>query len=122
MKEEMGWIWYSDETMNLFKLKLYKWNVKDAKKYHKKDKFCNDHCLRTTCGKYGCLKKKCPYQHSINLFDVVNVEHDYNKAKCLSLYLMGKKVYNDRNPVLFACYAFALMRTSKLEQDYLKYL
>ena len=102
--------------MNLFKLKLYKWNVNDAKKYYKNDKFCYDYCTRSRDGKYGCLKKKCPYQHSISLL----VERDYNKVKCLSLYLMYKKVYNDKNPVIFCWYACALMKTSKLKQDYLK--
>ena len=120
MKQQMGWILYSDETMNLFKLKLYKWNVNDAKKYYKNDNFCLDYCIRSSDGKYGCLRKKCPYQHSINFRDLFNVERDYNKMKCLSLYLMYKKVYNDKNSVLFCWYAIALMQTSKLQQDYSK--
>ena len=90
MKQQMGWIFYSDEIMNLFKLKLYKWNVNDAKKYYKNDKFCLDYCIGRNDSKYGCLKKKCPYQHSIHLHHLINVETDYKQVKLLCLYLMYK--------------------------------
>ena len=116
----MGWILYSDEIMNLFKLKLYKWNVNDAIKYYKNDKFCNDYCIRTKDGKYGCLEEKCPFQHSINLRDIMAIERDYEKGKLLCLYLMYKKVYNDKNPVLFHYYAIALKKTGVSRQDYLQ--
>ena len=88
MKKEMGRFFSSsDEIMNLFKLKLYKWNINDAIKYYKDDEFCNDYCIDPHWKKYGCPKKKCPFQHSINLWDVMNFERDCKKFKFLCLYL-----------------------------------
>ena len=119
MKQEGGWWFhYSDEIMNLFKLKLYKWNVNDAKKYYKNDKFCNDYCIDKDWNQYGCSKKKCPFQHSINLYDLFNVERDYKQVKLLCLYLMYKKVYDQKNPALFNWYAWALMKSGTSKQDY----
>ena len=42
-----------DKTMNLFKLKLYNWNMNCAKRYYKCDKFCLDYCIHKNW-KYGC--------------------------------------------------------------------
>ena len=93
MKEKHG---FKDETMNLFKLKLYNWNVNDSIKYYKNDKFCNNYCIATNY-KYGCNKKQCPFKHSINLFDLIRgnleTEVDYKQGELLCLYLMYKNVY-----------------------------
>ena len=120
MKDQMGWLFYSDETMNLFKLKLYAWNVDDAKKYYKSDKFCLDYCIYKNHNKYGCSKKKCPFQHSINLIELTNVKRDSKNVKLVCLYLMYKKAYNDKNPALFNWYADALKKSGTSEQDYLQ--
>ena len=66
------------------------------------------------------MKKNCPFQHSINLIDLNNVQRNYKKAKFLCLYLMKKKVYNEKNPALFFWYAYALMKSGKSSQDYLQ--
>ena len=120
MKNEMG---FQDETMNLFKLKLYNWNVNDALLYYQYDTFCLDYCIRKN-KKYGCEKKQCQYQHSINLDDLVygksqQQQQDYKQGELLCLYLIYKNIYNN-NPQLFNAYAVILMRTGKSQQDFLK--
>ena len=118
MKNEMG---LEDEITNLFKLKLYSWNLFEAIKYYKHDKFCLDYCIAKNY-KYGCLNTHCPYTHSINLYDLVHgtsQQQDYDQGKLLCLYLMYKKVYNDNNPVLFNRYGWILYKTGKSQQDYL---
>ena len=120
MNNESG---FQDETMNLFKLKLYNWNVNDAIKYYKNDKFCMNYCIDKNY-KYGCRNKQCPYKHSINLRTLVfgssKQEPDCKQAEFVCLYLMYQQKYNDNNPQLFNVYAWILDDTGKSEQDYLK--
>ena len=120
MKNEMG---FQDATMNLFKLKLYNWNVNDARKYYKNDKFCLNYCIDKN-QKYGCKKMLCPRKHTINLTDLIYVhsqeQKDYKQCQLLCLYLMYKNVYNDNNPALFDIYATTLMDTGTSQQDYKK--
>ena len=125
MKRELGFF-FVDETMNLFKLKLYNWNVNDAILNYKDDKFCLDYCIDQNY-QYGCGKKqlRCPYKHSINcnLRDLVvgNLQQqDFKQGKLLCLYLMYQKKYNDNNAALFNMYATILSETAKSKQDYLK--
>ena len=86
MKQENG---MEDETMNLFKLKLYNWNVNDAIKYYKNDKFCNHYCINKN-HKYGCNKSQnflfgCSYEHSISLDDLsdskLQTQRDYKQCE-----------------------------------------
>ena len=119
MKEKHG---LKDETMNLFKLKLYSWNVNDAIKYYKQDKFCLDYCIGKNY-EYGCINNKCSYVHSIDLRDIIignDRKRDYKQGQLLCLYLMYKNVYNDNNPRLFDVYALVSCDTGKSQQDYLK--
>ena len=111
---------FPDQIDNLFKLKLYKWNVNDAIKYYKNDKFCNQYCICKKNNIYGCSKWLCSYKHSSNLTDLLNVKRDYKQVKLLCLYFMYKKVYNDKNAALFLCYAYALMKSGTSTQDYLQ--
>ena len=119
MKQNYG---FKDETMNLFKLKLYNWKINDAIKYYKHDNFCLVYCVDKNY-KYGCLKNECSYVHSINLRDLLvhsMQQRDYEKGELLCLYLMYKNIYNDNNPALFNMYAAILYYTGKSQQDYLK--
>ena len=122
MKQETG---FKDEIMNFFKLKLSNWNINDAIKYYKYDKFCLDYCIAQNY-QYGCRKNHCQYQHSISLEDLVfgssqqKRDLEYKKAEFLCLYFMHKKMYNDNNPALFNAYALILYMTGKSRQDYLK--
>ena len=111
---------FSDTTMNLLKLKLYEWNLNDAIKYYNNDRFCLDYCIGRDDYKNGCSKKHCLCRHLVNLHDLIFVQQDYKQGKLLSLYLMYKKVYNDKNPELFNCYGCVLRRIGTSKQDYLK--
>ena len=113
---------FTDEIMNFFKLKLSGWNLNDAIKYYKNDKFCLDYCIRQKY-KYGCKKKQCSDKHSINLISLIYSslkKPDFKKAELLCLYLMYKRKYNNKNAALFDYYAWILMKTSKSQQDFLK--
>ena len=119
MRQEMG---FEDEKMNLFKLKLYNWNVNDATKYYQNDIFCHKYCICKNY-KYGCANKQCRYQHSISTRDLVfgdAQQRNYKHGELLCLYLMYKKVYNDSNPELFNAYGWILYITGKSQQDFLK--
>ena len=89
MKNEMG---FEDEIMNLFKLKLYNWNINNAIKYHKNDKFCLDYCIDKDDTKYGCQKGTkflfgCSYQHSINLLDLCCSSQNQRITKEFNYYV-----------------------------------
>ena len=122
MKKKHG---FKDKTMNFFKLQLYDWNVNDAIKYYKQDKFCLDYGVSKNDHKYGCNKwLLCSYEHSINLQDLVygdsQTQRDYKHGELLCLYLMYKNVYNGNNAELFGKYAAILLKTGKSQQDYIK--
>ena len=108
--------------MNQFELMIYKWNLNDAIKYYKNDSFCDHFCIWKNW-KYGCKNKnKCPFgSHSINVHDLIwpgnNKSKDFKTGKLLCLYLMYQNVYNDKNPMLFNCYAVVL---EKGEEEYIK--
>ena len=101
---------------------IYKWNLNDAMKYYKNDSFCNHYCIDQNW-KYGCKNEnKCPFgTHTINLQDLIwpddNKSTDFKTGKLLCLYSMYKQVYNDKNPMLFKCYADVLQYG---EEDYIK--
>ena len=111
---------FKNETMNLFKLKLYNWNLNDAALYYQNDKFCLDYSINKNY-KYGCRQKQCLYKHSINLPQLIsgNSQPDYKQGELLCLYLMYNNVFNDNNPELFNMYAVILCETGKSQQDYL---
>ena len=121
MKNDMG---FTDESLNLFKLMIYKWDMNQARKYYEKDKFCNDYCIFQN-KKDGCVNNEyqCPFDHSTNLIDLIfggQKKRDYDKAKLLCLYLMSKKVYNNHNAQLFNCFAYLLHKTGNSKVEYLK--
>ena len=130
---------FADQTMNLFKLKIYQWNVHNARKHYRTDQFCNDYCVNKHFAPYGCSKRAksqatnqhnskscCPFIHSLNIVDLIfdnsncKQEQDYEKAKLLCLYLMYKKNYNNTNAALFNRYGYILKQTANEMSDYLK--
>ena len=124
MKKEFG---YHDEILNQFKLIIYNWDINKVIKYYQNDSFCCDYCIDKS-NKYGCLKEEneCLFEHSqtINLYNLIfgNSQHKphYKMATLLCLYLMYKRIYNDKNSQLFQRYGELLRRTGTTMQDYLK--
>ena len=93
--EQLG---YDDSILNQFKLTLYKWNINDAMKYYKHDKFCYLYCIGgelpidSLSTDYGCKKtdETCAFDHRYNLQDLIisNESNKHNFALILCCYLI----------------------------------
>ena len=108
----------NDETRNLFKLKLYNFDLGKAVRYYNTDEFCINYCINQN-HKNGCKKTKCRFKHSasINLHSAIwgtKERQDYEMAKLLCVYFMFT---GDANAQLFNCYGELHRRIGQTRQD-----
>ena len=102
VKEKCG----DDKQINFFKLSIYKWEVNDAIKFYKNDKFCWDYCISKKCNN----QQSCPYKHEdkmwlLNLIEKKNNRlSDYKYIEILCQYLLSFKKY-ENNSMVYRYYA-----------------
>ena len=105
IKERCG----NDDSLNFFKLTIYKWDLNDAVKYYKNDKFCWDYCINQKCN--NTTDVDCKYTHDRKmivyyLMNTANKSQDYMDIVYLCEYLLCSIKYSN-DPIVHYVYAKA---------------
>ena len=113
-----------NKTLNFFKLSIYKWDLNDATKFYKNDKFCWNYCIYKKCKN----KNKCQYHHDDNmkLHNMIknksNTKEDYKYIEILIEYLLSLEKYKN-NSMVYRYYAklhYKMKNIDKSERLFLK--
>ena len=93
---------YNDDTLNLFKLMIYDFNLHKTMQYYENDSFCIDYCINKKL-RYGCKKQCGLFKHEespiINLHSTLWTTNSkrqnseviidrFDKKRVLCLYFM----------------------------------